>query len=138
MHLCRLATEFLSTGHRVLVMVQDENQALTLDHFMWTWKKESFLPHAYDNGSVECLDEPVVIVCSERNPNGARILVMGSPCSVDFLRQFHQVIDFAELYDDALAQAARERFARYRAVGFSPGMRTATGGVNPEASSQPQ
>ncbi|MBW6510992.1 MAG: DNA polymerase III subunit chi [Desulfuromonadaceae bacterium] len=136
MHLCRLATEFLSAGHRVLVMVQDENQAVTLDRFMWTWKKDTFLPHTYDNGSVECLGEPVVIVCSERNPNGARILIMGSPCSVDFLRQFHQVIDFAEVYDDALAQAARDRYARYREVGFVTGMRSVADGANPKVDRQ--
>jgi DNA polymerase-3 subunit chi len=122
-HLCELSAEFLAGGQRVLVRVQDNNQAVTLDRFMWTWKKGSFIPHSYDNGSVDCLDESVTIVSDERNPNGARVLVMGAPCSVEFMRQFHQVIDFAELYDDDLAVAARQRFAQYREVGFVTGMR---------------
>lgn len=124
-HFCQLATEFLATGQRVLIRVQDDNQAVTLDQFMWTWKKNAFIPHAYDNGAVECIDEAAVIVCAERNPNGARVLVTGVPCSDAFLRQFHTVIDFAELYDDALADAARQRFAHYREVGFTTGMRAA-------------
>jgi DNA polymerase-3 subunit chi len=48
---------------------------------------------------------------------------MGKPCSVGFLRQFDQVIDFAETYEDDLLQASRRRFAQYREAGFDPRMR---------------
>jgi DNA polymerase-3 subunit chi len=89
---------------------------------MWTWQKGSFVPHAFDNGAVDCLDDPVVIGTRERNPNGAQILIMGKACSIDFIRQFEHVIDFAELYDDELAAAARRRFASYREAGLDPGM----------------
>jgi DNA polymerase-3 subunit chi len=122
-HLCELAEEFLRGGQRVLITVQDGNQAMTLDRFMWTWQKGSFIPHACDNGAADCLEEPVVIAVAERNPNGARVLVMGRPCSIDFLRRFDLVIDFAETYDEALAAAARARFVRYREAGLDPRMR---------------
>jgi DNA polymerase-3 subunit chi len=122
-HLCELAEEFFRAGQRVLITVVDDNQGVTLDRFMWTWQKGSFLPHAYDNGAVDCLEEPVVIVAREGNPNGARVLIMGRPCSHDFIRQFELAIDFAELYDPALANAARQRFASYREAGFAPTMR---------------
>lgn len=122
-HFCELAEACLRAGQRVLITVVDDNQGVTLDRFMWTWQKGSFIPHAYDNGAVDCLDEPVVIVTRERNPNGARVLVMGQPCSLDFMRQFELVIDFAELYDPVLAAASRRRFASYREAGFVPAMR---------------
>lgn len=122
-HLCELAEEFFVSGQRVLLLVVDDNQAVTLDRFLWTWRKGSFIPHACDNGAVDCLDDPVVIGTEERNPNGSRVLIMGRPCSLAFVRQFEQVIDFAEVYDDALAADARVRFARYREAGFAPSMR---------------
>jgi DNA polymerase-3 subunit chi len=122
-HLCELAEEFFRQGRRVLITVLDDNQGVTLDRFMWSWQKGSFLPHAYDNGAVDCLDDPVVITTAERNPNGARVLVLGKPCSVEFVRQFEQVIDFAELYDEGLADAARKRFVQYREAGLDPAMR---------------
>lgn len=122
-HLCELANEYFQGGKRVLITVLDDNQGVTLDRFMWTWQKGAFLPHAYDNGAVDCLDEPIVIGADERNPNGARILIMGKPCSLEFIRQFEFAIDFAELYDDELAAEARRRFSRYREAGFDPGMR---------------
>lgn len=121
--LCELAEEFHLQGARVLVVVQDDNQGVTLDQFMWTWKKGSFVPHVYDNGAVECLDEPVVITTREENANGARVLVAGRPCSLDFARQFEVVLDFAEVYDEMLREASRNRFRAFREAGLAPVMR---------------
>lgn len=121
--LCELAEEFYLAGKRVLIMVQDDNQGVTLDRFMWTWQKGSFIPHVYDNGSVDCHDEPVVIVAGEENPNGAEVLLMGSLCSLDFVRHFRHVIDFAEVFDDTRLEESRERFRSYREHGFTPVMR---------------
>lgn len=121
--LCELAEEFFLQGERILVVVQDDNQGVTLDQFMWTWKKGSFLPHAYDNGTMECLDEPVVITTREENANGARVLIAGRPCSLEFARQFQVVLDFAEVYDEALREASRSRFRAFREAGFAPVMR---------------
>jgi len=122
-HLCELAEEYIQAGKRVLITVLDDNQGVTLDRFLWTWKRGSFIPHAYDNGAVDCLDEPVVIGTCERNPNGARVLVMGKPCSVAFARLFDEVIDFAELYDETLAEESRRRYAEFRAAGFDLAVR---------------
>lgn len=121
--LCELAEEFYLSGQRVVVVVQDDNQAMTLDQFMWSWKKGAFVPHAHRSGAVECHDEPVVIVAGEENPNGAAVLVMGVPCSLDFLRHFRHVIDFAETFDDTHREESRARFRSYREHGFAPLMR---------------
>jgi DNA polymerase-3 subunit chi len=121
--LCELAEEFYLSGQRVVVMVQDDNQGVTLDRFMWTWKQGAFVPHVYDNGSVECHDEPVVIVAEEANRNGAEVLLMGVPCSNDFIRHFRHVIDFADAFDADRLEVSRERFKSYRENGFAPVMR---------------
>ncbi|PLX80376.1 MAG: DNA polymerase III subunit chi [Desulfuromonas sp.] len=121
--LCELSEQYLAAGKRVLIVVQDDNQGVTLDRFMWTWNRTAFLPHAYDNGAVECIDEPVVITMVEENPNGASILIMAKPCSVEFMRRFESIIDFAELYADDLADASRTRFAAYREAGFETRLR---------------
>ena len=122
-HLAELAEEYFQAGARVLILVQDANQGVTLDRFLWSWNKSSFLPHAFDNGSVDCFADPIVICVDERSCNGATVLIMGKPCSLDFMRNFTQIIDFAELYDDDLAAASRQRFAAYREARFAPRMR---------------
>ena len=121
--LCELAEEFYLKGERVLVMVQDDNQGVSLDRFMWVWKKDSFVPHIYDNGSVEGYDEPVVIVTHEDNPNGARVLIQGRQCDLDFVAKFAHTIEFAELYNAESTEHARERFRSYRELGIEPTMR---------------
>ncbi len=121
--LCELAEFFFSEGNKVLITVSDENQAVTLDGFMWTWKKNSFIPHAYNNGAVDCLSEPILIEVGQYNPHGAEILIMGHPCPLEFMRQFRLVVDFAELYDPLLTEQSRERYARYKESGFVVAMR---------------
>ena len=122
--ICRLTEDCFQAekGLRLLLLVEDENQAVALDRFLWTWDKGAFLPHAFDNGSVECVNEPIVISTREANGNGATILIMGIPCSHEFIKEFELVIDFAEVYDSQLADAARERFRQYRRLGFNPQM----------------
>lgn len=120
--ICRIAEQHLQEGKRILVIVEDENQGVTLDRFMWSWDKEAFVPHVYDNGAVDCLDEPVVIANREVNPNRADVLIMGQPCSMTFINRFDIVVDFAELHNDASADASRKRFAAYRDAGFKPQM----------------
>ncbi|MCK4623073.1 MAG: DNA polymerase III subunit chi [Desulfuromonadales bacterium] len=120
--LCQLADDHFAVGKRVIIKVQDDNRAISLDRFLWSWDKGAFLPHAFNNGSVDCLEEPIVITVREENPNGAPVLIMGEPCSADYIRQFQLVIDFAELYDKQLAELSRERFRTYRQHGFNPQM----------------
>lgn len=115
-HLCELAAEFYQQGKRVLIIVVDDNQALTLDRFMWTWDRHSFLPHVWDNGTVECHEEAIAIGTQPRNPNGAQVLIAAAPCALDFMQQFEHVIDFAETYDDTLRDAARKRYAQWQGV----------------------
>ncbi len=122
LHLCRLADEYFLAGTRVLVVVGDENRAVTLDRFMWVWDKGAFLPHALDNGTVDCMDEPVVISAVEHNSNQARVLIMGSPCTDEFIAHFDLAFDFAETYDKQLAESSRARFRRYRTLGYNPSM----------------
>lgn len=117
-HLYELASEFYRAGERVLVLVEDEDQGIKLDHFFWTWKRDSFLPHAFDNGAVECLSEPIIIAASERNSNASRVAILGRPASMSFLRQFDTLVDFAEMYDNELAAASRHRYRAYQEAGF--------------------
>ena len=122
-HLFELAAEFYNAGQRVLILVADDDQGIKLDHFLWTWKRDSFLPHAFDNGAIECLGDPIVIASAERNANASRVAILGRPASLNFLRQFDTIIDFAETYDDDLKAASRQRYRSYQEAGFATSLR---------------
>ena len=123
--ICRLTRQLfegLEGESRILIVVEDDNQALALDRQLWTFDKGAFLPHAIDNGAVDCRREPIVITTGEKNCNGADHLILGRPCSLDFIKPFDQAIDFAEVYDPALVQRSRQRFRVYRDHGLNPAM----------------
>lgn len=122
-HLFELAAQFYNAGQRVVILVADDDQGIKLDHFLWTWKRDSFLPHAFDNGAIECLGDPIVITAAERNANASRVAILGRPASLNFLRQFDTTIDFAETYDDELAAASRLRYRSYQEAGFATSLR---------------
>jgi DNA polymerase-3 subunit chi len=109
-------------GRHVVVKVEDDNRGMTLDNFLWTWKRDSFIPHALDNGAVDCMNEPVVITAHERNCNAAQVVVFGNPSSVDFARRFELVYDFAELFDGQKLKESRSRWRQYKDAGFNVSM----------------
>lgn len=122
-HCCLLAEMWLGQGKRVLIMVKNEEQGKTLDSFMWTWRKTSFIPHAFLDGDENDSDDPVLISTENKRSGGPAVLIMTTPCSVEFIRKFDYAYDFAEIYDPALHEEARARFALYREEGFEPRMR---------------
>ncbi len=121
--LCRLAQEFFAQGRRVLIMVENDEQAMALDRYMWTWQKNAFLPHVWDNGAVESYTEPVVITTKENNGNASEVLVDAKGCSLNFARRFKHVVEFAPTYAQDEVDAARKRFTHWRQEGYAPYVR---------------
>ncbi len=123
LHLCRWAQRFFDEGEPVLIRVEDDEQAQALDRYLWTFSKDAFLPHGCAVDQDDTLgQEPIVIVTAEENLNNATRLLLGAPCSLEFIACFPRAIDFAELYDADLAQQSRQRFSSYRQAGFNPRM----------------
>lgn len=119
-HVGRLAEMYFNLGQRMLIVVANEEMATSLDRYLWTFKKKSFLPHVVHQDSNEPCDDVILISTVEQNYNKADVLICASPCSPSFLKEFQFVYDFAETYDTQLADAARERFRLYRQHGFEP------------------
>jgi len=125
LHVGRLVEMHFNHGQRILVIVADTDMATALDRYLWTWKKDSFLPHKVMSTNGESCDEAIIISSVEDNPNKAAVLICVSPCSPTFFQNFQIIYDFAETYDPQLADTARERFRLYRQHGFDPQMESA-------------
>ena len=65
----RLLEKAYAAGHRVLVRVGDPERLELLNRALWTYGKESFLPHgARSDGFAE--DQPIYLTTQVENPNG--------------------------------------------------------------------
>jgi DNA polymerase-3 subunit chi len=113
-----LLEKSLERGWRVAVQSTSEERADALDAHLWTYREDSFLPHAtWRAGDAE--DHPIMLVVEESNPNRAnvRFLVDNAPLPADSGIYDRLVLVFNGDDADALA-AARHAWSDCKARGF--------------------
>ncbi|MDX2436278.1 MAG: DNA polymerase III subunit chi [Acidobacteriota bacterium] len=75
--LAALLHELHEQGVRVVVWVADEGRRQILDDYLWTYEKLSFVPHVLWSPALGDVEDPIVLVGDEVNPNKASTLVVG-------------------------------------------------------------
>ena len=75
--LTTLLTRLYESGERVVVWVADEGRRQILDEYLWTFQKLAFLPHILWGPNLGDVEESIVLVGEEANPNQATVLVVG-------------------------------------------------------------
>jgi len=92
--LAKLVEALYRDRRRVVVWVADEGRLHILDEYLWTYEQLAFLPHAVWAENLGEVSEPVVLVSTPANPNGAEVLVVGDdPPPSDWAATFHEVHD---------------------------------------------
>jgi len=111
----RIAEKALSRGHRIFVSVCDEERAHTFDSALWTYRPESFLPHALmgDGG-----EEPVRIGWSEPPLEQNDVLINTTGVILDYFSRFTRVAEIVAPDDSSLA-SSRNAWRFYRDRGYS-------------------
>ncbi|MDE2061822.1 MAG: DNA polymerase III subunit chi, partial [Bradyrhizobium sp.] len=84
-----LLEKSIERGWRVIVQSTSEERAEALDAHLWTYREDSFLPHATWRVT-DAEDQPIILAVEDGNPNRAnvRFLVDNAPLPAD-----------SELYD---------------------------------------
>ena len=103
----------LERGWRVVVESGTPEQVEALDTLLWTYKPESFLPHAVAGGK-EDAEQPVLITTTPENANGAtvRFFVEGAVPRVGEL--YERIVYLFSGHDPEAVVAAR---AAWKALG---------------------
>jgi DNA polymerase-3 subunit chi len=113
-----LLEKSLERGWRVVVQSTSQERADALDAHLWTYRDDSFLPHATWNAA-DVGDQPIVLAVEEGNPNGAKVrfLIDNAALPADSHIYDRMVLVFNGDDDDALA-AARAAWADCKSRGF--------------------
>jgi DNA polymerase III subunit chi len=113
-----LLEKSLERGWRVVVQSTSEERADALDAHLWTYRDDSFLPHATWRVA-DVADQPIVLTVEASNPNAAnvRFLVDNAPLPLDADTYERMVLVFNGDDTDALA-AARSAWTDCKARGF--------------------
>ena len=101
-----LLEKSLERGWRVVVQATSAERTDALDAHLWTYRDDSFLPHATWRVA-DAADQPIVLSAEDGNPNGAhvRFLVDNAPLPADTHSYERMVLVFNGDDPDALASA---------------------------------
>jgi DNA polymerase-3 subunit chi len=113
---CRLAEKAYLLGHRIFIHTTSPAHTTALDQLLWTFKQNSFVPHAVH--PVDDTQAPPVLLGHESGPDSHTDVLINLSGSVPgFFSSFERV---AELVGPEAAQRglARERFRYYRERGY--------------------
>ena len=111
---CRLAHKAWQKGHHVYLHCQDEAAAEQLDQLLWSFREETFLPHALRGEEV---DEPVVCGCGDDPGEHHDLLINLSDLTPGFFSRFARLAEIV-VEQDVVRVPARERFRFYRERGY--------------------
>jgi len=110
-YVCDIIEKLYDNGLTVLIYAEDSKSISQLNDQLWTWKQETFIPHAIFN-SDDSDPEPVLLTDSENNLPKTQVLVLYDPLPQEKLSAYSLIFDFAELYHSEKKQQSRERFKK--------------------------
>jgi DNA polymerase-3 subunit chi len=113
-----LLEKSLERGWRVVVQSTSEERTDALDAHLWTYRDDSFLPHATGRAG-DAADQPIVLMAEPGNPNRAnvRFLVDSAVFPADSDSYDRVVLVFNGEDGEALA-AARSAWTDCKSRGF--------------------
>jgi DNA polymerase III subunit chi len=113
-----LLEKSLERGWRVVVQSTSEERTDALDAHLWTYRDDSFLPHATWRAT-DAAEQPIVLIAEAANPNRAnvRFLVDSAALPADSESYDRLVLVFNGEDGDALA-AARSAWTDCKGRGF--------------------
>lgn len=106
----------LARGWRALVRGAIRERLEALDEAIWTFRDESFVPHALDDaGAPE--RQPVLLTSGPGNPNAAHALFAIDGAPIDDAASFARACFFFDGRDEAALAAARDRWKMVKRSG---------------------
>ena len=113
-----LLEKSLARGWRVVVQATSEERVESLDAHLWTYRDDSFLPHASWRVS-DAAEQPIVLALADDNPNGAqvRFLVDNAAIPAD-AEQYERLVMVFDGDDDEALGLARAAWSACKGRGF--------------------
>ncbi len=118
---CRLAEKAWHKGHRVFIHTDSKETARSLDDMLWTYRQDSFVPHALFSGQTEPDAEPVEPVLvgdGTAEPTNIDVLINLTESVPSFAHKSARIAEIVGAGESA-RRAARTRYRDYRDRGIS-------------------
>jgi DNA polymerase III subunit chi len=111
---CQLAEKAYLKGHRVYIHATDRAEAELLDILLWSFRPDSFVPHALLSEADEAI--PVAVGYGDSPGHHDDVMINLSATIPDFFSRFQRLGEVLYQDPDRL-EAGRRRFRLYRERG---------------------
>lgn len=109
----QLLEKTLERGWRAVIEAGSPERAEVLDRLLWTYRDDSFLPHARAGGEDDA-DQPILIAVNDANPNGANVRFFVDRAVPQSGEGYDRLVYIFSGHDPDAVQEAR---AAWRALG---------------------
>ena len=113
-----LLEKCLQRGWRALVRGGNSERLDALDATLWTYRDESFLPHAREETGKDAARQPVLLTALAGNPNSAKALFLIDGAEAGELAGFERACLMFDGRDEAALETARSRWKEAKASGI--------------------
>lgn len=113
----RLLEKVIASGNKVCIKAQ-EAKIENLDKVLWSYSSKTFLAHGTEKDGFH-ESQPIFITASNDNPNGAKILAIVGDSEVNDITNYDRCIDMFDGSDENELQKARNRYKKYKDIGFT-------------------
>lgn len=112
-----LLEKCLQRGWRALVRGGLAERLEALDAALWTWRDDSFLPHARA-GEGDASRQPVLLTMDDGNPNRAQALFLIDGAELGDLAEFERACLMFDGRDEAALEKARSHWKQAKEAGL--------------------
>lgn len=114
-----LLEKCLQRGWRAIVRGGSAERLDALDAVLWTFRDDSFVPHARAGAGVDASRQPVLLTLDGGNPNRAQALFLIDGAEPGDLGGFERAVLMFDGGDSVALESARSRWKEARAAGLS-------------------
>ena len=120
---CRLIDKAWRSGLPMHIHTDNEERCQFMDQLLWSWREDSFLPHAIINNDGSDQHCPITLGFTQPTIIQKPLLINLSPEVPTFFRDFSRVCEVVVQHPDQKA-ISRAKFRSYRQAGIEPEVHT--------------
>ncbi len=108
----------LQAGYKTLIRLADEKEVKRINTLLWTYKPDSFLPHASQKEGKPA-HQPIWLTHKEENPNGANVLILTQGVQEENIETYSLCCEMLDGHDGEAISNARKRWKTYQKTGHT-------------------
>jgi len=101
-----LLEKSLERGWNAIVEVGGDERAKAIDDALWSFRDDSFLPHAIVGGEHDG-EQPILITCDKNNPNASNIRFFVDRCMPRVEGDYERLVYMFDGHDPEAVEEAR-------------------------------